>query len=447
MRGHSDTGHSDTGHSDTGHRGIRHWGIRHGGVRWGAGCGLLACALVAAVATGEPVAARTAGPPPSAGSVRQAAGQVSARAAELNAARVRLATDNARLASLQIQAEQVIEGYDRAVVDEHQAAAAAQLAQAHLVRAARVERASRRRVAALAAQDYEAGGGAGTMAAMLGNSGGPQAFLNGIDVQQQLAAEGTDLLSQNQATKLVAGVFQAQARRELAARRAAAQRAATLKRAILAALRRQRAAAAASQASTRRLEAELGAAQAHEYELAQAQANGLAADAAGRRQALRVQQTQAARPVTAAPAGPGGYAYGSWPSSYSLAQGASAAQGNTAADWALAQLGHPYQWGGAGPRSYDCSGLTMDAWAQAGVRLLHWTGYQWPSGPHIPLDQLRRGDLLFFATNPANPATIHHVGIYIGDGQMVDAPYTGADVRIDSIYQPGGLIGATRPAA
>ena len=96
-----------------------------------------------------------------------------------------------------------------------------------------------------------------------------------------------------------------------------------------------------------------------------------------------------------------------------------------------------YQWGGAGPDTYDCSGLTMQAWAQAGVQLLHYTGYQWEEGPHVPLDQLQRGDLLFFATNTADPSTIHHVGIYIGNGMMVDAPYTGAFVRIDGMYSAG----------
>ena len=103
-------------------------------------------------------------------------------------------------------------------------------------------------------------------------------------------------------------------------------------------------------------------------------------------------------------------------------------------------------WGAAGPDSFDCSGLTMMAWAHAGVQLLHYTGYQWEEGPHVPLTDLQRGDLLFFATNTADPSTIHHVGIYIGNGMMVDAPFTGAFVRIDSMYAPGGLIGAVRPA-
>jgi cell wall-associated NlpC family hydrolase len=88
----------------------------------------------------------------------------------------------------------------------------------------------------------------------------------------------------------------------------------------------------------------------------------------------------------------------------------------------------------------------MEAWAAVGVHLLHYTGYQWVEGPHIPLGALQRGDLLFYATDNSNPATIHHVGIYIGNGMMVDAPYTGVDVRIDSMYAPGTPIGAVRPA-
>jgi cell wall-associated NlpC family hydrolase len=88
----------------------------------------------------------------------------------------------------------------------------------------------------------------------------------------------------------------------------------------------------------------------------------------------------------------------------------------------------------------------MMAWARAGVQLLHYTGYQWEEGPHVPLNELQRGDLLFYATNTSDPSTIHHVAIYIGNGMMVNAPHTGAFVRIDSIYAPGGLIGAVRPA-
>jgi peptidoglycan DL-endopeptidase CwlO len=119
-------------------------------------------------------------------------------------------------------------------------------------------------------------------------------------------------------------------------------------------------------------------------------------------------------------------------------------RGEIAVDWALHQLGKPYRWAAAGPGSFDCSGLTMRAWGQAGVQIEHFTGYQWNSGPHIPLNQLRPGDLMFFGGKAAKPATIQHVGLYIGDGNMVDAPHDGASVRVETINEPG-LIGATRP--
>ncbi len=178
-------------------------------------------------------------------------------------------------------------------------------------------------------------------------------------------------------------------------------------------------------------------------QLATARSNAAALKAA--RQATLAAAAAAAAARAAAAAGSSAEGPSQAPS-WAWGSGASSTQGDVAARWALSQLGKPYQWGAAGPGTYDCSGLTMVAWAHAGVQLLHYTGYQWEEGPHVPLNQLQRGDLLFFATNTSDPGTIHHVGIYIGNEMMVDAPYTGAFVRIDSMYQPGGLIGAVRPA-
>jgi cell wall-associated NlpC family hydrolase len=79
-----------------------------------------------------------------------------------------------------------------------------------------------------------------------------------------------------------------------------------------------------------------------------------------------------------------------------------------------------------------------------GVHLDHWTGDQWNEGAHVSRADLRPGDLVFFAYNTSDPATIHHVGMYIGNGQMVEAPYTGANVRISSYARPD-YIGAVRP--
>jgi cell wall-associated NlpC family hydrolase len=112
--------------------------------------------------------------------------------------------------------------------------------------------------------------------------------------------------------------------------------------------------------------------------------------------------------------------------------------------FAMAQLGKPYLWGAVGPGSYDCSGLTMTAYAHAGVTLPRTSRSQWYAGPHVGLVDLAPGDLLFFADNLSVPSTIHHVGIYAGRGLMVEAPYSGASVRLGSIGR-GDFIGAVRP--
>jgi cell wall-associated NlpC family hydrolase len=122
------------------------------------------------------------------------------------------------------------------------------------------------------------------------------------------------------------------------------------------------------------------------------------------------------------------------------------ASGNTAAPgaqlaiaYARAQIGKPYQWGGAGPDSFDCSGLTMMAWEQAGVYLLHSAQDQYDVTRRVALSQLLPGDLVFYGT----PSDVHHVGLYIGNGNMIAAPETGEVVQIQSIFW-GDLLGAGR---
>jgi cell wall-associated NlpC family hydrolase len=115
-----------------------------------------------------------------------------------------------------------------------------------------------------------------------------------------------------------------------------------------------------------------------------------------------------------------------------------------AVQWAYAEIGKPYVWAAAGPGSFDCSGLTQYVWGKAGVYLGHYTGDQWNEGVHVTQDELQPGDLVFFAYNTADPSSIHHVGIYIGGGEMIDAPYTGVDVRKDPAFR-SDYIGAVRP--
>jgi peptidoglycan DL-endopeptidase CwlO len=94
---------------------------------------------------------------------------------------------------------------------------------------------------------------------------------------------------------------------------------------------------------------------------------------------------------------------------------------------ALTRRGYPYVWGAAGPYAFDCSGLVVWSYAQLGIHLDHYTGDLWNEGVHVSRDQLQPGDLVFFFQD------ISHVGIYIGDGLMVDAPSFGQDVMVQPV--------------
>jgi len=106
---------------------------------------------------------------------------------------------------------------------------------------------------------------------------------------------------------------------------------------------------------------------------------------------------------------------------------------------ALTKVGDPYVWGAAGPSQFDCSGLVVWAFAQEGISLPHYTGSLWNSGVHVARADLEPGDLIFFFAN------ISHVGIYIGDGMMIDAPDFGEDVRVEPVYW-SAYVGAVRIA-
>jgi peptidoglycan DL-endopeptidase CwlO len=111
--------------------------------------------------------------------------------------------------------------------------------------------------------------------------------------------------------------------------------------------------------------------------------------------------------------------------------------GAQALEAALSRRGDPYVWGAAGPGAFDCSGLVVWAFAQVGITLPHYTGSLWNSGVHVPRSDLEPGDLVFFY------ADISHVGIYIGDGLMIDAPDFGLTVRVEPVFW-ADFVGAVR---
>jgi peptidoglycan DL-endopeptidase CwlO len=106
--------------------------------------------------------------------------------------------------------------------------------------------------------------------------------------------------------------------------------------------------------------------------------------------------------------------------------------------YAYAQLGKPYQWGATGPGGFDCSGLTMMAWAQAGVSLPHSSRAQIGIGRQVTQSELQPGDLIF------RYSPISHVSLYVGDGQQISATHTGSTVKLQSAFQ-GEIVGYSRP--
>ncbi|KPI29790.1 NLP/P60 protein [Actinobacteria bacterium OV320] len=115
-------------------------------------------------------------------------------------------------------------------------------------------------------------------------------------------------------------------------------------------------------------------------------------------------------------------------------------EGEKAVRYAVRQIGKPYEWGAEGPRSYDCSGLTSEAWGHAGTPIPRTSEEQWARLPRIPLTRLRPGDLVIYFPEAT------HVAMYLGAGKVVQAPRTGEQVKITEIAaQP--VLGAVRPDA
>jgi NlpC/P60 family/Transglycosylase SLT domain len=130
-----------------------------------------------------------------------------------------------------------------------------------------------------------------------------------------------------------------------------------------------------------------------------------------------------------------------------VGQVAPSQQAAAAIYYAQQQLGKKYLWGGEGTPEqggrFDCSGLTQASYASVGISLPRVANDQWNAGPHPARSELLPGDLVFFAYDLTDPRSIHHVGMYVGGGYMIDAPHTGAVIRFDPI-DSADYIGATR---
>ncbi len=113
-------------------------------------------------------------------------------------------------------------------------------------------------------------------------------------------------------------------------------------------------------------------------------------------------------------------------------------EGAEAVRYAVEQIGKPYVWGAEGPESYDCSGLTSQAWSSAGLAIPRTSQEQWRRLPKVPVGSLRPGDLVVYFPKAT------HVALYIGDGLVVQAPRPGATVKVSPLAS-NPLLGAVRP--
>jgi peptidoglycan DL-endopeptidase RipA len=383
----------------------------------------------------------------------------------------------------QDRAELAVERYNKAVVDLDTATRKAKAARAAVAAAAKAVVKARTDFSDFARQSYMQGSTVGSATTALLDADSPTDLLQRGDLLKYASRRKLDAIGQLDRATVRRANSESTARRLLAAQQAATEKAGRLKVEAAREVAAARAALVTLQSRKTALNAQLEAARvrlnglfaerarykawkrAQEIAAAKeaARLRKLRAEAAARAAAAAEAARQAARAAGRASGRGSGRASGGSSSSSSYSPpprhyggGWSAAKGRQVADLAMRWLGTPYSWGGGnasgptwgqgGPTGFDCSGLALWAWAQVGVSLPHYSGYQFTSGARISRSNLMPGDLVFWAYDPADPGSIHHVAIYIGGGRVVQAPQTGDVVKISSMWS-NGYIGAARPGA
>jgi peptidoglycan DL-endopeptidase RipA len=362
---------------------------------------------------------------------------------------MRRATDAAELA---------VERYNKAVVDLGAATRRAGAARLAADRAEREVVQARAAVSRFARGSYIQGSTLGSAAALV-DATGPTDLLQRATLLRYISQRKLDSIGQLDRAKVRQANAESVARQALAAQQAATRRAERAKVAAareVAIARGRLATVAAQRASLVR-----------QLASARVRLNGLLAERTRYRAWQRAQAIAAAkererlRRLRADAA----HRHGSASHWSGSGGGWTPAKGQWVADAALRWLGTRYAWGGgdaSGPTygvngpgagwrdgsvvGFDCSGLALWAWAQVGIYLPHYSGYQYLSGRHIAVGKLRPGDLLFWAYDRSDPGTIHHVAIYLGGGRVVQAPQSGDVVRISTMWFDG-YLGAARPGA
>ena len=430
--------------------------------RTGVRAVLAAAVTVAVTVTLGPAAtADHHDPVPTQEQVDRAAGAVADKTRDVAAIRTSLVLANQRLEHASMLAEVAAEKYNAAMWHLSEARAEVKKADARAAAAKQAVADQRDDIAALVTQSYRGGAQLDQLNALF-SADGPSGVMDGYGAVHSVGDTMQAAFDRYRAANALAKVTVAKAAdaRAKAEKMAAGARAAR-DRATSAANEAQAAASSIAAEKSRLLD-ELATAQGISVRLATAapvRAGGAGPGArrgrrpcpgrAGGARACRAEgagqgqpaQAQALRrrtrspPPTRPPTRPPAPRRAPSPSPSPAPSPPPAPSGgaNQAIAFAKAQIGEPYSWGAAGPGSWDCSGLTMKAWASAGRSLPHWSVGQYQATSHISSSQLRPGDLLFWGSSSSS-SSIHHVAMYLGGGMMIHAPRTGQDVQIVSMY-------------
>jgi cell wall-associated NlpC family hydrolase len=461
-----------------------------------AGLALTTLAIVVGAigSTALPAAAAKKPVIPSQSQVDKANAAAQAKASQIGQTEAQLAAANASLDKLNNQVEAVVEAYDGAMAKVDAAQQQLATAQSNLAAANKARDDAQIQMNQFAAASYRGAGGLDRLSALM-TSDSPDAFLTRASTLSALARHEQSVISLMTSSQDAQASAQDAANAALADQQVQLQAAAKAKDAAIAAVNAQAGQIAAINANQLNLNAQLAVLRGTAKDLATARADGLkrqaeeaaaaaaaakaaaaraaaaraaaaAAALAAQKRAAALAQQQAAAAAARQSSGGGSSDAGSTSSGYTNNGGgivppggqsiSTSAQRQGAIAFAESQIGVWYRWAGAGEvgptvtstgvqkvPGYDCSGLTMQAFAAVGISLAHYTGAQWDEGLHVSQAQLQPGDLVFFATNTNDPSTIHHVGIYIGNGQMVDAPATGEQIGIHNAFRPD-YIGAVQ---
>lgn len=404
-------------------------------------------------------------PPPNPGNatINAAQAQADAKAGQVGRITSQLSDTQAALQNLQDQLELERENANKALVDVQtaqdvaaRATTAAAAAEVSSAAAGRAVDQLRVRVDQFAAGSYEQGSALGSVSAYFG-ARNPKDLLLRQELLNDISGSQLSVLDQMQEARVQKANADSQARAALVAAQQKQAAAEAAKQRADAAIATAEAAAQAEQAQAGQLQASQAGLQ-QQLSAAQATVAGLRAQ---RTQYLRWLAEKQAEATAAAGRATGASSGHRHHTPVSTASGASV---STVIRRALSAVGIIYAWGGGdeyGPTrgihdggvadsygdydkiGFDCSGLMVYAFAGVGVHLAHYTGYQYPAGQHVPISDIRPGDMLFYTSN-GSESGIHHVTLYIGGGMMVEAYESGMPVRVTTVRYGGLMPYATR---